>query len=258
MSGRSILLALILISVTASIGQRTANSHITVKTVDQSGATIPGAQIEIRTSNGETVTLIKADADGDADVDLGRGNYQFVVSYPAFCPYKQTLELHDRSVTNIRAVLNVESCPGPCRAACIDVQPTQPSAPVLKVTVVDPSGAFIPGAVIQLRSDLDVRVGEFRADENGMAELKLAPTKYSIRVYAPGFEAWSTSVNLTSGVNQSVIARLRPGRIMNSPVVEDNSLRPQVEASLLDVQLPSISLKQLSLPARKLRSHWPH
>lgn len=157
--------------------------------------------------------------------------------------------------TLLFALILVPFTSAACHTACTRVRPTHPSSPVLKIAVLDISGAVIANANIQLRSDLDVLVGEFRADENGMAELKLAQTKYSIRVYAPGFETWSTSVNLTSGVNQSVIARLRPGRIMNSPVVEDNSLRPQVEASLLDVQLPSISLKLLSLPARKLRSH---
>lgn len=56
--------------------------------------------------------------------------------------------------------------------------------------VVDPQGAVVPGATVQLTSELTQQVREFITDPNGsFVFASLVPGKYSLRIENPGFKA---------------------------------------------------------------------
>ena len=58
-------------------------------------------------------------------------------------------------------------------------------------SVTDPSGAVIPGAVVQLTSDLTRQVRAFTTDSNGaFVFTNLVPGDYSVHIERPGFKAY--------------------------------------------------------------------
>src|SRR3974390_1891413 len=71
------------------------------------------------------------------------------------------------------------------------------AAPVtLKGTVIDPSGAAVPGAVVVLRGSASPKVA---TDSNGAyALIGLQPGKYTVRILAKGFAAFEQELDLTA------------------------------------------------------------
>lgn len=259
MTGHPVLLALILVSITPALCQQPSSARVRIQVIDQGDASIPNAQIEVRNSRDETILLTKADAAGKADVELPSGDYRLVVSYPAFCPYKSSAHLQSESALSIQAVLKVDTCPGPCQAACIEVTPTHPVSPVLKIVVVDPPGGFIPDAVIQIRSDLDVLLAEARTDQHGLAELTLAQARYRIHVGASGFESWTSPVNLTSGSDQTLRAELRLANTCSPCLTVSAPEEIPFQHYAPVVELPTLPLESITLRANRLRfSHFQH
>src|SRR5579864_2720179 len=59
-------------------------------------------------------------------------------------------------------------------------------------TVVDPAGAIVPGALVQLTHDLSQTVRVFNTESNGeFIFTGLVPGAYSLRVTHPGFKAFT-------------------------------------------------------------------
>lgn len=79
-------IALILLLVTPASPQQTSNIHITVQVVDQTGANVPKAQLEVSTSEGGALMSTEADVNGKADFELPIGSFDLVIESQGFCP----------------------------------------------------------------------------------------------------------------------------------------------------------------------------
>lgn len=67
-------------------------------------------------------------------------------------------------------------------------------------TVIDPAGAVVAGAVVDLISDQSRQVREFRTDANGnFVFTSVVPGGYSVRVVQPGFKAFTQTGIVLSG-----------------------------------------------------------
>ena len=93
-----------------------------------------------------------------------------------------------------------------CAGSVIARQPSQSGT--LRVTVKDPSGAVIPGAVVQVKGAEDrtasIVVSDSVSNGQGVAAAEgLPPGRYSIQVSFPGFETLAiAAVRVRSGENR--------------------------------------------------------
>jgi hypothetical protein len=78
MAGHPVLLALILASSATVPGQQPANSHVAVQAVDQTGAEIPNAQIQV-VSQSKTLISTTTDQQGKADLNVPEGDFALII-----------------------------------------------------------------------------------------------------------------------------------------------------------------------------------
>lgn len=120
----------------------------------------------------------------------------------------------------------------------------------LKFQVVDQSGAYIPTAIIQVRSETGAR--EFRVDRMGETTLVLDSAKYDLRGEAPGFKTRSSSLDAGTKTNQKIRVVLPVGEMCGPCITIEPELMEFEHFSPEEVIEP-IPLQPLPLPARKLR-----
>lgn len=269
MTGYPALLAL-LFTPTLALQPKTSGSEVAVHVMDQTGASIPAASITVLTPQGGSMLSAQTDADGNADLELPNGEFVAVIESRGFCPQKRTLKIATQPQA-IKVELRVDSCPGPCQVACIapnsGAATGHPPAsvathsvlyPVVNLIVEELTGVRIPLARIEIRGENDERVQELFADKFGEATVSLVPGASAIRVGAPGFETWQIRMDSAPVADQSTRVVLKPGRIQNSPLVNDNTQRPQVEAYVPLIELSSVPRELLKLPPRKLHVRFRH
>jgi hypothetical protein len=245
----------------AAFPQETAKSKIVVQVVDQTGARIPQALIEVSTPAGGSLFSTKADAEGKADFNLPVGDFALVVRMQAFCPQKRSLKIVGRPLETITTELRVDSCPGRCQAGCVTVISDQvstdrPKQRTLTVEVKDRSGALIPGAIVVVRTEKNTPFIEMRTDPLGKAVLPVDPGKYVAFVTERGFMSFSQNVDLTSASDQSIVAVLSVGQSCSggcpvSSTAEEIEFQHPVPARTI----PALALEMLTLPEHKLRMH---
>jgi hypothetical protein len=106
-----------------------------------------------------------------------------------------------------RAELKLDSCPGPCEFACINVLGAPPvarplSLPGLRIVVDDQSGVRISLARIDVRNEKNSLAVESIADKWGEATLALDPAKYIVSVEARALvrlpRLWISEIQLIS------------------------------------------------------------
>lgn len=254
---RQVWIAIIFGLLTPALSQQNLKTPIVIQVLDETGARIPKAQIEVNTSEGFTILCSDADDDGKAKLDLPVGNFLLSVRSQGFCPQKRSLEVPDQQPQTITAKLRVDACPGPCEPVCVAVSPISPRP--VEVIVEDQSGARIPGATIQVRTS-DRTTAEAHADCSGQSTLWLDPGKYTVLLRAPGFRNYSQIVDLAKDSPQVIKAVLKIADMGSGyPLNELNVLEPQ-RAVLDDPSIHSVPLSTVPVPAHKLHlsifHHW--
>lgn len=111
--------------------------------------------------------------------------------------------------------------------------PAQGNA-ALSGTVQDPSGAYVPGAVVVVKNAVDRNKREIaRTDDAGNYRFSaLPPGKYEIEVSKPGFKLYlHTAVDLAAGSAQQLAVTLDVGRIAETMTVTGTRTGAAVAAS---------------------------
>jgi len=99
----------------------------------------------------------------------------------------------------------------------------------LRLTVVDPSGAFIPGAQVQLIPDQGTAPAQKTNARGEVSFGKLSAGQYQLHVEAAGFEPRDLSdVTLHAGSNQLEV-RLEVARVKDEVVVEQDKREQQTD-----------------------------
>lgn len=200
------------------------------------------------------------------------GNFLLLVKSQGFCPQKRSLVISGQPQT-IRAELKVDSCPGPCQAACVTVVSTSGitntqaggrtrgvAHPALKIVVEDNAGVRISLARIGVRTEQRELIEEIISSKFGEAALALEPGKYDVSASAPGFDTSSQVVDLTGHNEQSIKFTLAVGNQCAGCLSIGPDEEIGFEHFIPEEAIPMVSLESLPLPVLKLRiSHrWAH
>jgi hypothetical protein len=76
------------------------------------------------------------------------------------------------------------------------------------VTVMEPTGLFVPRAVVAFSQSTNTSVTKSETDERGQATAELVPGSYDLTVEAAGFERTRESVSLASAMDIPVMLKL--------------------------------------------------
>jgi len=121
----------------------------------------------------------------------------------------------------------------------------------LRIQVQDQTGARIPGARIEVRSEAKQSVLHTQVDKSGKAVLSLDPAIYSVKVMAPGFAGWlQNAVKLEPGNDQMIKVELKVAMYSGPVVVVDDLI--EFEYRVPDASIAFEPLQLLETPSRKL------
>ena len=100
--------------------------------------------------------------------------------------------------------------------------------------IVDPQGAIIPGANVQLTSDLSGQVREFISDQNGsFIFTNLVPGNYSIKIAQPGFKTYEQKAISVSAQERVDLHNLKMqlGELSTTVTVEADKVHVATDSS---------------------------
>ena len=116
--------------------------------------------------------------------------------------------------------------------------------------VVDPAGAIVPGATVQLTHDLSKPVRKFTTESNGSFIFTgLVPGAYSLHVTQPGFKAYDQK-GITVAAQERVDLheiRLSVGEVTSTVEVQANAVHVATDSSDRSI---SINLQQITTRRR--------
>ena len=247
-----VIVASSIASIATLSAQQDAGTHVTIQVTDSTGAPIPDAQVKVMSPENGRLLAFTADSRGIADLHLEPGEYQYRVSSRGFCPKNSTATIDTPWQQEIKAKLNVETCPGPCTAGCVTPIGVEPPGYQVTIKVLDFGGAYVSGALVEI----DLSSPTFRAiktDGSGQATIGIPTGMHSLRVSAPGFRNWNGFAEV-QGTEEVITAKLRvagtadPEISIESPGVDIPLYMPQPEFIALQ---PAETLPLPGVPARK-------
>lgn len=126
----------------------------------------------------------------------------------------------------------------------------------INLKVTDPSGSFVPYALVQVRNADSKIESETLTDARGEAVLYLDPDAATISVRSSGFEVWRFKIGGREDVAVSLNAILRIESFSGPTVVNaDQDLKTEPQPPI-DAAIPMQPLESLiGLPVHKLRRH---
>jgi carboxypeptidase family protein/TonB-dependent receptor-like protein len=121
-------------------------------------------------------------------------------------------------------------------------------------TVADPSGAFIPGAVVTITNQATNIVNNFQTDASGVYRIgSLPPGLYTIKVEAKGFKsAVDRNLELTVGIVQRVDFRMELGAAVEAITVEASAPLVNTEEGRLSSLVGASEVSNLPLNGRSV------
>jgi hypothetical protein len=140
----------------------------------------------------------------------------------------------------------------------------------IAITVLDPSGAVIPGAHIGIisllgaaRNDSDwlhyalfaSEQATAHTDAAGKATADLAKGSYVISIAAPGFQRYIERIEVQDGLSQSLRPTLLPGNSGCTVCVTTGTMIP-LEQSYLNIFIPLEPLQTLTVAPARARRRW--
>jgi len=124
----------------------------------------------------------------------------------------------------------------------------------LKVTVVDPIGAVVPGSRVTVTSAATGVQNSGLAQADGTADFDLTPGSYQILITARGFKAWTTDAVIPGGRETPVTSSLSVESGSCPCVVpEPSDISP--ESAQLSDSIPLAPVQLLTLRSVRPRRH---
>lgn len=120
-------------------------------------------------------------------------------------------------------------------------------------TVVDPGGAIIAGATVQLTSDLTKQVREYKTEGNGtFVFTSLIPGNFSIVISHPGFKAYSQQgINVATAERVSLSEiKLEVGQLTTTVTVEAQTARVATDTSDQTALITTIQVENTPIRGR--------
>lgn len=237
LAARSAVLFLLVTSVLAAHQSKT-QLHILAR--DITGAKIPGAQIQLRSTLGGEICSLVADGDGNATVEVVPGDYQVRVAYQAFCPENKLVAVsaHQQSVAS---KLVVQSCPGPCEQGCevkvlgAPINPAQVNRSVIRFHLTDSQDRNVADAVVTVQPErAEKRLHGF-SSQQGIVNLGLEIGTYKVEAEKAGYRIWH-GFAVSDGPLEAIPVRLDSdpgfkssgaGKTWQNP--KDKSERPEMQ-----------------------------
>jgi predicted amidohydrolase YtcJ len=84
-----------------------------------------------------------------------------------------------------------------------------PAKTQIDVTVREPTGAVVPGAIIQIDNNPCETETAGKTDNQGKALVDIAPGIHAIAIISPGFRRWMKQIEVMNGTKESLIATLQ-------------------------------------------------
>lgn len=204
-----------------SFAQEHTNFHpVAILVTDPTGAVVANAQIKIEPTTNGAKRSLQTGREGTIKVLLAPGTYQVSVVAIGLSPSPQTIYISQQTRHLTVTVQPRPSCEivsggshemislEPVRSnAKLPQTPRSPSRVpvVLRIKVVDLTGAFVPHARYELLSQGTGLCGEVGPD--GKFALTVPAGKYHLHVTSQGFRVWKQKVNLQDD-EQEVTATL--------------------------------------------------
>jgi hypothetical protein len=79
-----------------------------------------------------------------------------------------------------------------------------PAGTRVTITVMDQTGAYVPGATVTVQSDSALPLDPVQTDSRGQAELVLPTVPCTIKVTAPGFKNWWQQIKAPDEIEQKI------------------------------------------------------
>lgn len=178
---------------------------------------------------------------------------------PGFCPERKTVEVFREQADTIPVRLTVGGCPSKCTPLCVTVETVERARPEpgrLSIHVTDRTGAFVPGACIEVDSPLPAPESLLETDGQGQASLELPAGSYKLSIAARAFAEWNKQIDVQGGQGQTIRATLEVAPF-GGPVVVANFLPDLPLGSPEQVFLPFQSAENLApLPSRRAKRRW--
>lgn len=140
-------------------------------------------------------------------------------------------------------------------AACAQ---TSQATSVVRVRIIDPTGAVIPGATVTATSAETASVTTATADPTGTALLHLPAGTYTASIKSSGFELFIGHFQAPMEPSAWFTVTLKVEANVD-PIPIDGTLEPlTVERSALTASIPMIEVEALTLRAKPLHHHHHH
>lgn len=119
-------------------------------------------------------------------------------------------------------------------------------------TVIDPSGAVIPGANVTITNLGNGTVTRTVANTDGtFSQVGLTSGNYSVEVSAPGFAKYQqTGIHLDPVATYTVNAKLRPGTVSSTVTVNGNPVQVQTTTPEISATVSGVETEALPLNGR--------
>jgi len=123
--------------------------------------------------------------------DLAPGRYRILAIGPTYESAEVYLDISEKAGTQTNSFLiSIPPTFLPETVSAIDAAPITEHVREFKGHVADPSGAFVPGALVQVfrqGAPSAESVARIKADSDGVFSASLAPGKYVVFISSPGF-----------------------------------------------------------------------
>jgi hypothetical protein len=176
---------------------------IAIEVTDERGSAIPNAKVEIipvTDADGKTVVT---DINGSAQLELQAGDYDAIVTAPAFKALSRCVSVSGDNRT-IKFALRVGGCPGPDPCPVVAEQPEEKDLVTAAIVVTDSVGAVVRDAQIKLFPNAFLRPSrDSKTDAKGETLVSLPPGVYDLFVAVPPFLPAKETVQVGAAPNQT-------------------------------------------------------
>src|SRR5690242_5019680 len=120
-------------------------------------------------------------------------------------------------------------------------------------TVVDPAGALVPGAVVQLTHDVSKTVRTFTTESNGAFIFTgLIPGAYSLRITQPGFKAYEQKAITVASQERVDLheVSLAVGDVANTVEVTADAVHVATDSSDRSISLNTTQIENMPTRGR--------
>lgn len=224
--------------------------EIHLRVVDPKGAVVPNANVNLLR---DQQRLQASGSTNDVGMltlaGLCGGSYELEVAALGFQTHRQNIQLKAEAASEIEIRLDPMEVPKVVSTGDHTLNTTmvwREGTAGIALSVIDPTGAVVSGAKVQLKKENDKLVAQIASNQEGRATLTGLPVgSYIIEVSMPGFKPHKQEVKTAAGTITNVQVKLDVAEtIINcSPCAE----APQVQTDETSIQ-PILYVQVVALP----------